>query len=65
MLGGISWFSVPWAFASCLGLAARALITNPLFPTYPQPLSTSQTSAGLAAPAAAAVLMGKGDMRKI
>ncbi|KAF8519445.1 hypothetical protein JB92DRAFT_3082281 [Gautieria morchelliformis] len=46
MLGGISWFSVPWAFASCLGLAARALITN--------------TSAGLAAPAAAAVLMGKG-----
>ncbi|KAF8526540.1 solute symporter family transporter [Hysterangium stoloniferum] len=60
MLGGISWFSVPWAFASCMGLAARALITNPLFPTYPEPLSASQASAGLAAPAAAAVLMGKG-----
>ncbi len=26
MLGGLSWFAVPWAFASCLGLAARALI---------------------------------------
>ncbi|KAI0061273.1 Na+/solute symporter [Artomyces pyxidatus] len=60
MFGGLSWFAVPWAFASCLGLAARALITNPKFPTYPNPLSESQTSAGLAAPAAAAVLMGKG-----
>jgi len=60
MLGGLSWFAVPWAFASCLGLAARALVNNPLFPTYPNPLSGPQTSAGLAAPAAAAVLMGKG-----
>ncbi|KAI0669067.1 putative urea transporter [Trametes maxima] len=60
MLGGLSWFAVPWAFASCLGLAARALVNNPRFPTYPNPLSPSQTSAGLAAPAAAAVVMGKG-----
>lgn len=28
MLGGLSWFAVPWAFASCLGLAARALVNN-------------------------------------
>ncbi|KAF9077947.1 Na+/solute symporter, partial [Rhodocollybia butyracea] len=60
MLGGLSWFAVPLAFASCLGLAARALVNNPNFPTYPNPLSASQTSAGLAAPAAAVVLMGKG-----
>ncbi|RPD58562.1 Na+/solute symporter [Lentinus tigrinus ALCF2SS1-7] len=60
MLGGLSWFAVPWAFASCLGLAARALVTNPKFPTFPNPLSPSQTSAGLAAPAAAAVVMGRG-----
>ncbi|KAK0430488.1 Na+/solute symporter [Armillaria borealis] len=60
MLGGLSWFAVPFAFASCLGLAARALLHHPDFPTYPNPLSESQTSAGLAAPAAAAVLMGKG-----
>ncbi|THH08605.1 hypothetical protein EW146_g8939 [Bondarzewia mesenterica] len=60
MLGGLSWFAIPWAFASCLGLAARALVTNPNFPTYPHALSASQTSAGLAAPAAAAVVMGKG-----
>ncbi|KZV72202.1 Na+/solute symporter [Peniophora sp. CONT] len=60
MLGGLSWFSVPWAFASCMGLAARALLTNPNFPTYPNPLSASQASAGLAAPAAAATMMGTG-----
>ncbi|THU93389.1 Na+/solute symporter [Dendrothele bispora CBS 962.96] len=60
MLGGLSWFAVPFAFASCLGLAARALETNPAFPTYPNPLSAAQTSAGLAAPAAATVIMGKG-----
>ncbi|KAL1938110.1 hypothetical protein VTO73DRAFT_11939 [Trametes versicolor] len=60
MLGGLSWFAVPWGFASCLGLAARALVNNPKFPTYPNPLSASQTSAGLAAPAAAAVVMGRG-----
>ncbi|KAI0028934.1 Sodium:solute symporter family-domain-containing protein [Vararia minispora EC-137] len=60
MLGGLSWFSVPWAFASCMGLAARALLTNPNFPTYPNVLSASQTSAGLAAPAAAATMMGTG-----
>lgn len=79
MLGGISWFAVPFAFASCLGLSARALLHNvryrmnltsvyslmasvlqPAFPTYPNPLSAAQASAGLAAPAAAAVLMGKG-----
>ncbi|KAF9074610.1 solute symporter family transporter [Rhodocollybia butyracea] len=60
MVGGLSWFAVPFAFASCLGLSARGLINNPNFPTYPNPLSASQASAGLAAPAAAVVLMGKG-----
>ncbi|KAJ3559680.1 hypothetical protein NM688_g202 [Phlebia brevispora] len=60
MLGGLSWFAVPWAFSSCLGLAARALVNNPKFPTYPSPLSDAQVTAGLAAPAAASVIMGKG-----
>ena len=35
-------------------------LRQPKFPTFPNPLSPSQTSAGLAAPAAAAVVMGKG-----
>lgn len=43
-----------------MGLGARAMITNPAFPTYPYALSAQQVSAGLVAPAAAATIMGKG-----
>ncbi|BGP52573.1 hypothetical protein JCM8202v2_000128 [Rhodotorula sphaerocarpa] len=60
MLGGISWFAIPWAFGTFGGLAARALLTNPKFPTYPYALSASQVSAGLPAPAAAATVAGTG-----
>lgn len=58
-LGGLSWFSVPYAFGTVMGLSARALQTNPVFPTYPEPLSTAQQGAGLVAPAAAVALLGK------
>ncbi|GAA5858337.1 hypothetical protein JCM8547_004656 [Rhodosporidiobolus lusitaniae] len=60
MLGGISWFAIPWAFGSVMGLSSRALITNVNFPTYPYALSASQISAGLVAPAAAVTVLGKG-----
>ncbi|EKM51513.1 uncharacterized protein PHACADRAFT_212160 [Phanerochaete carnosa HHB-10118-sp] len=57
--GGLSWFSVPLAFGTTMGLCARALQTNPAFPTYPQPLSADQQGAGLVAPAAAVTLLGR------
>jgi len=60
MLGGISWFAVPWVFGTAMGLSARALVDDPSFPTYPYPLSGSQVSAGLAAPAAAVAILGSG-----
>lgn len=60
MLGGVSWFAIPWAFGTMMGLTCRALMTNPNFPTYPFALSASQASAGLVAPAAAATLLGTG-----
>lgn len=60
LLGALSWFSIPWGFGSTMGLAARGLLHNPKFPTYPYALSASQQSAGLVAPAAAVVLLGKG-----
>lgn len=59
ILGGMSWFSVPFAFGTTMGLSARALQTNPVFPTYPLPLSTDQQGAGLVAPAAAVALLGR------
>ncbi len=43
-----------------MGLGARALSTNPEFPTYPYALSAAQQSAGLVAPAAAVTMLGKG-----
>ncbi|KAJ7623589.1 solute symporter family transporter [Roridomyces roridus] len=60
MLGALSWFSIPWAFGTVMGLGARALETNPKFPTYPYALSAAQQSAGLVAPAAAVTMLGKG-----
>lgn len=55
LLGGLSWFCVPFAFATTLGLAAVALShgSNPLVT-----LTASEVSAGLPAPKAAAALLG-------
>ncbi|KAF9016205.1 hypothetical protein BDZ89DRAFT_1141639 [Hymenopellis radicata] len=52
--------SIPWGFGTVMGLGARALSTNPEFPTYPYALSAAQQSAGLVAPAAAVTMLGKG-----
>ncbi|KAI9818861.1 MAG: hypothetical protein M1827_007682 [Pycnora praestabilis] len=60
ILGGLAWFAIPFGFATTLGLAAVALTDNPSFPTYPNPMSPSQISAGLSAPFAAQALLGKG-----
>ncbi|KAK2779348.1 hypothetical protein FQN53_001418 [Emmonsiellopsis sp. PD_33] len=59
ILGGLAWFAIPFGFATTMGLAAVALTDNPSFPTYPEPMSKSQVSSGLAAPFAAAALLGK------
>lgn len=60
LLGGIAWFAIPFGFATTLGLAAVALTDNPKFPTFPNPMSPSQITAGLASPFAASALLGKG-----
>ncbi|WWC68262.1 uncharacterized protein I206_102185 [Kwoniella pini CBS 10737] len=65
MLGGMSWFAIPWAFGTTMGLSSRALQSNPSYPTYPYALSASQQSAGLVAPAAAVTLLGKGGAAAI
>lgn len=59
ILGGLAWFAIPFGFSTTLGLAAVALADHPGFPTYPDPLSTSQITAGLASPFAASALLGK------
>ncbi|KAK7512643.1 solute symporter family transporter [Phyllosticta citriasiana] len=60
LLGGVAWYGIPFGFATAMGLGCAALTSNPKFPTYPNPLSTAQTNAGLSAPATAHTLLGKG-----
>ncbi|ORY90185.1 urea transporter [Leucosporidium creatinivorum] len=59
LLGGSAWLAIPLAFASTLGLAARALQYSPTWPGYPNVLTENEIGSGLPAPAAAAALLGK------
>ncbi|KAF4636182.1 hypothetical protein G7Y89_g1906 [Cudoniella acicularis] len=60
IMGGISWFAIPWLMATTMGLAALALEGNPAFPTYPNRMASADVSAGLVVPFAAIALLGKG-----
>lgn len=60
MIGGLSWFAIPFCLATTFGLAARALESSPAFPTYPRAMTELEVSQGLPFPYAAQALMGKG-----
>ncbi|KAI2610480.1 Na+/solute symporter [Hypoxylon sp. NC1633] len=60
ILGGLSWFAIPWLTATTMGLSALALEGTPAFPTYPNRMSEADVSAGLVLPYAATALLGKG-----
>lgn len=60
VLGGLSWFAIPWLTATTMGFVCLSLETNPSFPTYPNLLSSEEVSAGLVLPSAAVAMMGKG-----
>jgi len=60
VMGGLSWFAIPWLAATTMGLAAIALESNPAFPTYPNRMDPADVSAGLVLPSAAVALLGKG-----
>lgn len=60
IMGGLSWFAIPWLCATTMGLAALALEGNPAFPTYPNRLSDAAVSAGLVLPNAAVAILGTG-----
>lgn len=58
VLGGLAWFAIPWV-ASNMGLVCLALEDNPVFPTYPNHLTSKQISEGLVLPNAVVALLGK------
>ncbi|KAG0228917.1 hypothetical protein BGW42_001870 [Actinomortierella wolfii] len=60
LIGGLSWFAIPFTLATTLGISAIALENNPVFPSYPNRLDPHAVSAGLVAPNAAVALLGYG-----
>ncbi|KAF9186170.1 hypothetical protein BGZ50_002611 [Haplosporangium sp. Z 11] len=60
LIGGLSWFAIPFTLATTLGISAIALESNETFPTYPNRIPPSDVSAGLVAPNAAIALLGHG-----
>lgn len=60
IMGGLSWFAIPWLCATTMGLAALALEGNPAFPSYPNRLDPDDVTAGLVLPSAAVALLGSG-----
>ncbi|KAL2148260.1 hypothetical protein VTH82DRAFT_2408 [Thermothelomyces myriococcoides] len=60
LIGGLSWFAIPWLTATTMGLAALALENTPRFPTYPSRMADADVTAGLVLPYAAVAILGKG-----
>ncbi|KAG0370430.1 hypothetical protein BGZ54_006323 [Gamsiella multidivaricata] len=60
LIGGLSWFAIPFTLATTLGISAVALESNERFPTFPNRILPSDVSAGLVAPNAAVALLGHG-----
>lgn len=60
IIGGLSWFAIPWLTATTMGLTALSLENTPAFPTYPDRMSSADVSDGLVLPYAAVALLGRG-----
>lgn len=59
VLGGLSWFAIPWLCATTMGLACLALEGTPSFPGFPARMASEDVNAGLTLPYAAVALLGK------
>ncbi|KAH7255150.1 Sodium:solute symporter family-domain-containing protein [Fusarium redolens] len=60
VLGGISYFSIPWSLGTIVGMASLGLEALPIFPTYPRPMTGAEVTNGLALPYVAVAVAGKG-----
>ncbi|KUJ13090.1 Na+/solute symporter [Mollisia scopiformis] len=60
LIGGSSWFTIPFVLATTFGLTAAATEHLPSFPTYPNRMTSAEVSTGLAMPYGALAVMGKG-----
>lgn len=60
VVGGIAYFAIPWAVATLASSVVLGLEDNPIFPTYPRRLSSTEISSGLVLPYFAVTIAGKG-----
>ena len=60
LIGGSSWFTIPFCLASTYGLLAAGTEHLPVFPTYPHRMNANEVASGMAMPYGALALMGKG-----
>ncbi|KAJ5094411.1 hypothetical protein N7456_010272 [Penicillium angulare] len=60
VVGGICYFSVPWALGTVMSMAALGLEHTKSFPTYPRMMTDSEVTNGLVLPYAAMAVAGKG-----
>ncbi|RDW60681.1 sodium symporter [Coleophoma cylindrospora] len=65
LLGGTSWFTIPFVLATTFGLTAAATEHLSVFPTYPNRMNAYEVSSGLALPYGALAVMGKGGAAAI
>ncbi|OTB03865.1 hypothetical protein M426DRAFT_73758 [Hypoxylon sp. CI-4A] len=59
VLGGVASFSVPWTIGTFGGLAAVALESTSIFPTYPRMMTTEEVTSGLVLPYVVQAVAGK------
>ncbi|QGI81266.1 unnamed protein product [Fusarium fujikuroi] len=59
VLGGISYFSIPWSLGTIVGMASLGLEALPIFPTYPRLMTGAEVTNGLALPYVAVAVAGK------
>ncbi|RFU75720.1 urea active transporter [Trichoderma arundinaceum] len=60
VVGGFTYFGIPWCLGTIMGLAALGLESSPIFPTYPQPMTSTEVANGLILPYVAVAVAGKG-----
>ncbi|KAI8159059.1 putative urea active transporter 1 [Colletotrichum sp. SAR 10_70] len=60
VMGGVSWFAVPWLTATTMGLAGLALERYDIWPSFPNRMPAADVDAGLVFPTVAVALLGKG-----
>ncbi|KAJ9646213.1 hypothetical protein H2204_000876 [Knufia peltigerae] len=62
IIGGLSWFTIPFVLASTYGLTAAATEHLPSFPIYPHRMNAYEISSGMAMPYGALAVNGKGGV---